>query len=324
MKLRKPAALKRNETIAVLAPSSPVEPERLRQGMRELEAIGYHVVLGRTVFARRGFFAGEHQQRAEEFLAFVEDPKVRAIFCARGGYGSNYVVEALSSRALLPRLKRQPPKIVMGYSDVTSLLLFLQQTLGWVTFQGPMVAREFCDGEIGYNRLVMERVLSQAATGCTVESGGWSLQPGVAEGRLLGGCLPMLTATLGTPQEVDTRGAILLLEDIDERPFRIDRLLFHLRRAGKFRGIRGVIFGQMPGCGQMSPPGEALREVIAEAFANLSIPIVFGLPFGHASGKSLTLPLGVRARLSAGDRVELDLLEPAVIAPAKKPRRRNR
>ena len=230
-----------------------------------------------------------------------------------GGWGS-----------ALRRLQRQPPKIVMGYSDVTSLLLFLNQALGWVTFQGPMVTKDFAEGEMGYDRLVMERVLSEAASGFPVNSDALSLRSGVGEGKLLGGCLPLLTATLGTPQEIDTRGTILLLEDIDERPFRIDRLLFHLRRAGKFRGIRGVIFGQMPGCGQMAPPGEALQKIIAEAFENLSIPIVFGLPFGHAADKSLTLPLGVRARLSAGDRVQLDLLEPAVIAPPKKPQRRNR
>jgi muramoyltetrapeptide carboxypeptidase len=150
-----------------------------------------------------------------------------------------------------------------------------------------------------------------------METDARTLRTGVAEGRLLGGCLPMMTATLGTPQEIDTRGTLLLIEDIDEKPFRIDRMLFHLRRAGKFRGIQGVIFGQMPGCGQVGTPEEDLRAIIEEAFAGLDIPIVFGVRFGHTTGKSLTIPLGARARLSAGEPVTLTLLESAV-APARK------
>ena len=136
----------------------------------------------------------------------------------------------------------------MGYSDVTSLLLFLHQALGWVMFQGPMVAREFAGGELFYEWSSLEQALSKPVPEVALESDAWSLRPGEAEGRLLGGCLSILTATLGTPQEIDTQGAILLLEDVDEKPFRIDRMLFHLRRAGKFRQVKGIMFGEMPGC----------------------------------------------------------------------------
>ncbi len=323
--LRKPPALQKGDTIGVLAPASPVRREMLERGTRELERIGYRVAFGKGVLERRGFFAGGHKQRAESFLALLENPRVKAVFCARGGYGSNYVAEVLSSRPLLRRLQRQAPKIVMGYSDLTSLLLFLNQRLGWVTFQGPMVAIDFAAGKSAYDRAVLEQVLSGAHSGYSLELDARSLRPGVAVGRLLGGCLPMLTATLGTPQEIDTRGTILLIEDIDEKPFRVDRMLFQLRQAGKFRHVRGIVFGQMPGCGpwtgraatarERSKTNGALRDVIAEALRGLPVPIVFGLRFGHTTGKCLTLPMGTRARLSAGKKVRLTLLEPAVAPP---------
>jgi len=315
-------ALRRGDIIGIVAPASPVEARRLQEGIRELEAIGYRVLCDEGVLARHGYFAGSHEERAQAFLKYLEDPSVRAIFCARGGYGSNYVAERLASRSVLLRLQRRTPKIVMGYSDVTALLIFLNQTLGWVTFQGPMLTKDFSAGETGYDRIVMEQLLANASRGFTVETDAQTLRAGTAEGRLLGGCLPMLTATLGTPQEIDTRGTILLLEDVDEKPFRIDRMLFHLRRAGKLRDIKGVAFGEMPGCGMAEGPAEALREVIEEAFAGLDIPIVFGLRFGHNTGRCLTLPMGVRARLEAGDRVTLTFLEPAVRPPNKKSRRK--
>ena len=321
-RLRKPPALRRGDIIGIIAPASPVERELLERGMREIEGIGYRVLVSQSVLARRGFFAGRHAQRSEALLAYLEDPSIRAVFCARGGYGSNYVVEHLTARPLLNRLKRLPPKIVMGYSDISSLLLFLNQTLGWTTFQGPMVTREMAGGEVFYNRPVMEQVLGSATAGISIESGAWSLRPGVAEGRLFGGCLPMLTATLGTSQEIDTRGSLLLLEDIDEKPFRIDRMLFHLRRAGKFREVKGVIFGEMPGCGGGTTAEEGLRDLILEALADLNIPIAFGLPFGHSRQGCLTLPLGVRAQLSAQEKVTLTLLEPAVSVPTKPKRKR--
>ncbi len=313
--LRKPPALQKGDTVGILAPASPVRREMLERGTRELERIGYRVAFGKGILDRRGFFAGQHRQRAEGFLALLENPRVKAVFCARGGYGSNYVVEFLSSRPVLRRLQRHAPKIVMGYSDVTSLLLLLTQKLGWVTFQGPMAAIDMAAGKSAYDQAVLEQVLSGTRSGTVLKSDARSLRLGVAEGRLLGGCLPMLTATLGTPQEIDTRGTILLIEDIDEKPFRVDRMLFQLRQAGKFRHLRGIVFGQMPGCGPAARGRAELRGVILEALRGLQVPIVFGLRFGHTTGKCLTLPLGTRVRLSAGKTVSLTLLEPAVAPP---------
>jgi len=320
--IRKPTALKRGDAIAIVAPSSPVEPARLREGIRELEAIGYRVICDQQVLARQGFYAGEHSARTDAFLKYLEDPSIRAILCARGGYGSNYIVEQFSSRALVNRLRRLPPKIVMGYSDITSLLLFLHQTLGWVSFQGPMLTKDYSAGETGYNRLVMEQTIGNFTRGLSFETDAQAWQSGIAEGRLTGGCFSLVNATLGTPHEIDTKGAILLLEDVDEKPFRLDRMLFQLRRAGKLRDIKAVIFGEMPGCGLGASPADSLHEIIMDAFAGQDIPIVFGLRFGHNTGHCLTLPLGVRVRLEAGESVKLTLLEPAVRPPNKKPRKR--
>ena len=320
--IRKPIALHRGDAIGIVAPASPVDPARLREGIRELEAIGYRVIFDQQVLARNGFYAGEHDARAQAFLNYLEDPEIRAIFCARGGYGSNYIMERFSSRAMLHRLQRLTPKIVMGYSDITSLLQFLHQTLGWVCFQGPMLTKDFSAGETGYNRHVMEQTLGIFSRGLTLETDAQTWRPGTVEGRLTGGCFSIVNATLGTPHEIDTKGCILLLEDVDEKPFRVDRMLFHLRRAGKLRDIKAVVFGEMLGCGLGSSPAESLHELILEAFAGQNIPIVFGLRFGHNSGYCLTLPLGVRVRLEADEQVRLTLLEPAVRPPNTKPRKR--
>jgi len=320
--IRKPIALRRGDAIAIVAPASPVEPARLREGIRELEAIGYRLVYDQQVLARKGFFAGEHADRAQAFLNYLEDPDIRAVLCARGGYGSNYIVDHFSSRAMRRRLQRLQPKIVMGYSDITSLLLFLHQTLGWVSFQGPMLTKDFSAGETGYNRLVMEQTLGNFTRGLSFESDAQTWQSGIAEGRLTGGCFSLVNATLGTPHEIDAKGAILLLEDVDEKPFRLDRMLFQLRRAGKLRDIKAVVFGEMPGCGLGASSADSLHEIIMDAFAGQDIPIVFGLRFGHNTGYCLTLPLGVRVRLEAGASVKLTLLEPAVRPPNKKPHKR--
>ena len=190
--LKKPPALRRGDTIGVIAPSSPVKSEVLMKGVEVLRSIGYNVVVAEGVLSKERFFAGEHATRASALLRFLENPEIDAIFCTRGGYGSNYVVEYLSSPAVFARLKRIPPRIVMGLSDVTTLLLFLRQRLGWVTFQGPMISG-FADGDARYNRAVMERVLSNSTSGTMIDSGrnrfACGHGPGETDRRLLvAGC----------------------------------------------------------------------------------------------------------------------------------------
>ncbi len=316
----RPPALRRGDTIGIIAPSGTVDADRLGKGIRELERLGFRVLLAENVLERDGYFAGDERSRTDTFLSLLRNPEVAAVISARGGYGSNYITERLSTPAVLRSLQRLRPKIVMGYSDVTTLLLFLRQRLGWVTFQGPMLTKDFANGEGAYDRAVFENVLSRPSARLSIQTDAVALRPGTADGRLTGGCLSLLVATLGTPEEIETRGSILLIEDIAEKPYRIDRMLFHLRRAGKFRGVNGFVFGEMIGCAQTLAEQEDLRNLIQKSLGSLNVPVVFGVRFGHTTGGCLTIPLGVRARLTVKDKVTLTLLEPAVSRKLNGPR----
>ena len=292
----KPPRLLPGDTIGVVAPAYVVPSDSLKLGVARLESLGYRVRYRDDLLTDDSpeRFAGSHERRAAEFWQMLEDPNIRAVFCARGGYGCNYLIDFLGSKPL-PK-----PKIMMGYSDITTLHSFLWRQAGWVTFHGPMVAVDFSQELDALGPALV-------STGAwEVENSGLQvLESGSAEGTLLGGCLSILVTTLGTPREMDWRGAIVFLEDLGEAPYRVDRMLFHLREAGKFNGVRGVIFGEMKDCGQM----ELLRDILLRPFAGLSIPVAAGLASGHTSGRNICLPLGVRARLE-NDR--LFILEGAV------------
>ena len=291
--IHKPRALRPGDCIGVIAPGSPVAAEALRTGVAELERLGYRVRFREDIFAADGYLAGGHDRRATELLDLLRDPEVRALFFARGGYGSNYVLERLAGAAL------PEPKIVMGYSDATALLSFLWQRHGWVTFHGPMVATDFAQGPARYHLPSLTHALAGDAGEWLAGCADQVLRPGVVEGTLLGGCLSLLVATLGTPREVDWQDAVLFLEDVGEAPYRLDRMLFHLREAGKLDGVRGILFGEMKDCGS----GD-LR-----ALDGLDMPIARGFPSGHTTGANGCLPFGVRARLDHG---RLTILEKAV------------
>jgi muramoyltetrapeptide carboxypeptidase len=273
----------------------------------ELERMGYRVRYRDDILSSDNFFAGSHERRTAEFLEALADPTIHAVFCARGGYGSNYVAQALATAPLAAR-PLPAPKIVVGYSDITALHSLLWQRGGWVTFHGPMVTIDLAKGSTGYDAASLRLA--------TTSTGPWEvgreagkarvLRSGGAEGVLLGGCLSILVAALGTPREPDFDGALLFLEDLDERPYRIDRMLFHLREAGKLAGVRGIIFGEMKGC-QAKAGETSLEEVILAAVPE--IPVLYGLRSGHVSGGNICLPLGVWAAIS-GDT--LAFLEGAV------------
>ncbi len=307
---QKPRALRQGDTVAVVAPGSPIGQDRLDAGVAELRRLGYDVRFRPDIAAADTFFAGSHERRYRELRDALDDPAVNAVFCARGGYGCNYLVERLASDGVPGR-----PKIVMGYSDVTTLLVWLSQFAGWTTFHGPMVTLEFAAGGAAYDAASFSQALACANGSWSVGDGGSRiLRPGVAEGRLIGGCLPMLTATLGTRREIETAGTILFLEDIAARPYQIDRMLFHLREAGKFDAVRAIIFGEMLDCLQHPEQGYTLEAVVLRALEGIDVPVVFGFRSGHTSRGAITLPLGVRARLDArSSQPSLEILEPAVI-----------
>jgi len=239
----------------------------------------------------------------------MTDPKVKGVFCTRGGYGSAELLDHLKAN----RLKR--PKIFCGCSDLTSVHIFLWEKLRWVTFYGPHVGGGFDAGANATNGYDPDSfMVSMTATnsGWSVPLRGETLVRGTGSGILLGGCITLLETSLGTPWELDTRGSILLLEDRGVKPYHLDRMLLHLKQAGKFKGVRGILLGDFPDCDPPAGSTVTISDVCKRFLGPLRIPAVYGAPFGHTSRPMLTLPLGVRARLQASGEGRLHILEPAV------------
>ena len=303
----KPPALRPGDAIRVVSLASPVQEEHLDAGCKELARLGYvPKVDGASVLARESFFAGSAADRSAALREAFTDPGSRAVFCSRGGYGSNYLLDGFE-RALAA------PRIFLGASDVTSIQIFLWQKLGWVTFYGPMVASNFDRGAgapHGYDCPSLMSALAETKHGWRLDLRGESMVAGTAGGTLLGGCLTLVETSLGTPWELDTRGAVLLLEDRGTKPYQVDRSLMHLKQARKFDGVAGIVLGDFPDC---DPPagGETVPDVLRRVLSPLGIPVVWGAPVGHTARSMLTVPLGVRARLSAAGPGTLEILEPA-------------
>jgi len=304
----KPGGLRPGDRIAVLSLASPVEEGRLEKGCQELATLGYAPRVDRGTLARDGFFAGSPVDRVTALRRGFEEADIRAIFCARGGYGSNYLLDCLSEAPA-------SPKILLGSSDITSLQIFLWQTVRWVTFYGPMVATNFDHGAgtaHGYDRRSLLSALTETRQGWSLDLQCESLVAGQAEGLLLGGCLTLVESTLGTPWELETSGALLVLEDRAMKPYQVDRALMHLKQAGKLRRLAGIILGDFPEC--EAPGGsETVRDVARRILQPLRVPVAWGAPIGHTSRAVLTLPLGVPACLAASETVTLKILEPACV-----------
>lgn len=304
----KPEALRPGDSVRILSLASPVDEVRLQQGSQEIARLGYKPKFNaERVLARGGFFAGTPGERGAALKEALTESDSRGIFCSRGGYGSNYLLEGLSVALATPR-------ILLGYSDLTSLQIFLWQKFRWVTFYGPMVAAGFdkgADVADGYDAESLTRALTEIKQGWRIElAEAESIMPGSADGILLGGCLTLIETALGTPWELDTHGAILILEDRGMKPWQVDRALMHLKQAGKLRGVSGVVLGEFPEC--EAPPGtETVRDVARRILGTMGFPVVYGAAIGHTQRPMLTVPLGVRARLKTDGVPRLELQEPA-------------
>jgi muramoyltetrapeptide carboxypeptidase len=241
----------------------------------------------------------------------LADNRVDALIGLRGGYGSNYLLD----ESLIEKVDE--PKCLLGFSDLSSLQIFLWQQRGWVTFYGPMVAAGIEAGAGapgGYDEASLLNAVRKTDGGWAMSLRGESLVRGDVQGRLLGGAMTLVEATLGTPWELDTRDAILVLEDRAMRPYQVDRVLMHFKQAGKFEGVRGIVLGDFPECEPPVAGSPTVRDVCARILGGLGVPIVFGAPVGHTSQPMLTLPLGVPARLRASGEGMLEIMEPAVLA----------
>lgn len=292
----KPRALVPGDLIAIAAPAGPVDPQRLARGVAELERLGFSVRVAEGVLDRSGFTAGTAQARLAQLQALFADPDVRAVVCARGGAGVLHLLPWLDLSALRAR-----PKLVVGYSDITALHLALSR-VGLPGLHGPMAARELADGEEAYDGASLWHALTGQGQPWSSGQGLRPLRGGVAEGALRGGCLSLLAACVGTPWSLQTAGepTILFVEDVDEPPYRLDRMLRQLRHAGALAGVAGVVFGEMRGCRPGPESGYRLEDVLLEALAGLDLPIAIGLPSGHVSAANVTLPLGAKVRLECG------------------------
>jgi muramoyltetrapeptide carboxypeptidase len=257
-----------------------------------------------------GYFAASAEERRAELLEAAAATTVNGLIAVRGGYGSNYILEGLSYKLF------QTPKCLIGFSDITTLQIFFWERRGWVSFYGPMVAAGLCAGAGaagGYDEESFLAAVRKTDSGWEIPMQGETIRDGEAKGTLLGGCLTLVETTLGTPWELETRGAILILEDRGMRPWQVDRALMHLKQAGKFEGIGGIVLGDFPECEPPVAGSPTVRDVCTRILGALRVPVIFGAPVGHTQRPMLTVPLGVKARLMAKGEGVLEILEPAVV-----------
>ena len=305
---QKPQALPPGAVIAVFAPASPGNDDKEQLGCSELERLGFSLKK-RARQVSEGYFAAAIAERFVELLRNLRDGRVDGLVALRGGYGSTYLLEGLLDANVTQ------PKAIIGFSDLASLHIFLWQHHGWVTFYGPMVAAGLNAGAGapgGYDEQSLLNAVRKTDGGWAIPLRAEPLVAGEASGRVLGGAMTMVEATFGTAWELDTRGAILLLEDRAMKPYQVDRVLMHFKQAGKFEGVKGIVFGDFP---ESEPPvagSPTVRDVCARILGPLGVPVVYGAPIGHTARPMLTVPLGVNARLHASGEGTLEILEAAV------------
>ena len=293
--------------IGIVAAASNIKKDLLDQGCKELESLGFKTYFRPDITSSFRYVAGTRERRLGEFLEMLKSRDIHAIFCARGGYGSGQLIPSIDADLI-----RANAKILNGSSDITILLNWFDRA-GVVSFHGPMVATTIRQGTDGYDRTVLLDLLQGKKAVRFPTDGTSILRSGAGEGRLIGGCLSLVVATLGTKHEIDTQDAILVLEDDSTKPYQIDRMITNLKQAGKLESVRGVVFGEMLNCIQNVDQGYTLQEVIVDLLSEFSFPILYSFPTGHTSRPNVIVPFGVRARLDLTSSAPLfELLESAV------------
>ncbi len=284
-----PEPLKKGDKIGIIAPASPIpDKTKLEKGIETLKGLGFEIELGKHLFESNLYLAGSDEHRLQDLMEFVERDDIKAIIAARGGYGTLRLLDKIEYDTIILH-----PKILMGFSDLTSLLIPITEKTGLITFEGPMVASLFSKRDA----LSIEYFLK------AIKIEDYSISPnplqihiireGNASGRLLGGCLSLVNALIGTPFEPDFTDTILFLEDVDEPLYRIDRMLTQLRLAGKLEEVRGIVFGDFVGDFDLAD----LLKVIEDRTGDLGIPVVYGYPFGHGE-HFVTIPIGPTGELT--------------------------
>ena len=307
--LVKPRALQPGDTVGLITPSTYVsDPDRLLLAARTVEYFGLRPKMGKNVGRRAGYLGGSVGERLDDLHAMFRDPEVKAVFAIRGGYGSEQLLDRIDYDLI-----RRNPKVFLGYSDITALHIAIHQRTGLVTFHGPVVLSRFSDYTQKWFRKAVFEAAPLGAVANPPESNPLrpshtlrTVRPGKASGPLAGGNLSLIATTMGTPYEIETRGRILFIEDVDEQPYSIDRMLTQLRLAGKLDAAAGLVFGECNACRprDYQPAFEStfsFGEVLDNILGGLKIPVLSGLVFGHTDDQ-LTLPLGVTASLDAANQ----------------------
>jgi len=304
----KPPALRAGDTVGIIAPASNIKLADLELGCEALRRAGYRPFYFDSICGQDLYFAGSLERRAHELDEMFLRDDVRAILCARGGYGANYLLPHLD----IDKIKAQAKPFV-GYSDISCLLTWLLDAAGMVTFHGPMAAKDWAHAG-GVDAASWQAALSGAsAWNVPMAADVQGLVEGEAEGVLYGGCLSILVASLGTPYEIKTAGRILFLEDLAAKPYQVDRMLMQLKLAGHLDRVRGIVFGEMLDCVQTASQGYTLAEVVTRIVGDLGVPVAYGVRSGHVTSGNITLPFGVKSKLTVrGGKVELRILESAV------------
>ena len=297
----RPPRLKPGDTIGIVAPAGPFDPEKFMKGKTVLESMGFRTFFDEGIFQKHGFLAGTDIQRADQVNRLFADPTVQAIACARGGYGSMRILSFLDFENI-----QKHPKIFLGFSDISALLSVLYDRCGLVTFHGPVVTTLAKATE--KTIMAMKMALTSGAPLDLIPEDGTVIKPGVCSGILAGGNLTTLCHLVGTSYTPNFKGKILLLEDVGEMPYRIDRMLTQMKLAGCFNGISGLILGAFKECGYLNEIGEIFNNIFEDA----DIPILAGFDMGHGE-HNLTIPMGLGATLDT-DKKRLLFHEPATAA----------
>lgn len=310
--MNKSKALRRGDTIGLVAPSSALrQADELEKSIKALEAQGFKLVIGKSCGEKYGYLSGSDEARARDINIMFEDSNIDAVFCLRGGYGAPRILDRLDYNMI-----SKNPKIFMGYSDITAIHIALNQICDLITFHGPMVATDMVDNfnefskESYFNAITSINPLGQMENPIGVEIK--SLVPGKASGKIVGGNLSLIAATIGTPYEIDTKGKILFLEDVDEFTYSVDRMLTQLRLSGKFKDCVGIILGDFKNClPQYDDFDHTLMQVFNDIIVIAKKPTIYNFMSGHCTSK-ITIPLGAKALIDA-DNSNITITESSLI-----------
>lgn len=295
----KPPRLRKGDPVGIIAPAGPVDPSELEPAIDLLEAFGHRTISANRLYDRKEYLAGDDEVRLEALHDMFEDQEIKAILCARGGYGTLRILDRIDFKLI-----REHPKIIVGYSDITALLLSIYRHTGLVTFHGPVV-REFLKNDEQNLNATLELVRGETLPRLDLTDGN-VLRQGKGIGILLGGNLSLITSLIGTTFLPSFKGAILFIEERDEPLYRIDRMLTHLRLSGVLDGIHGLVAGRFEACGDM----DAIEGLLLDTVMDQNIPVMTGLPVGHGQ-ENITLPLGLEVSINT-DQMVLSFAESCV------------